>query len=152
MILAAALVWKPWGEVRPGSGVDTVSSFYVWAGLDRAHDYRKGDPVPDGAGAYLYGAESLEAALDARIAAPSDYVTAAGEPAPLYIAAGDLRGACIVSGPIIRSAGEKPTARYRPGLSAFVSLECEAFECVRCGAPNAEALDGGDLIVCEGCV
>lgn len=28
----------------------------------------------------------------------------------------------------------------------------ETFDCYRCGAPNADAIDGGDLLVCEECV
>lgn len=131
-----------------------MSTFYVWAAMDRAHDYLEGDTVPDGAGAYLYAGDTREAARAAMVSDPATYETADGETARLYIAAGDGdETPRIVSGPHTGSAWPMPYApkRYHAGLSSFVSLAGE-FACERCGGGEATALDGGDLIVCAGCV
>jgi hypothetical protein len=105
-----------------------MSNYYVWAAMDRAHDYRAGDPVPDGAGAYLHAADTLEAAREAMTGDPATYESEDGHTAPLYIAedAGE-EGARIVSGPHSGSAWPMPYTpkRYRPDLGAFVSLAGE---------------------------
>jgi len=131
-----------------------MSNYYVWAAVDRAHDYDHGDAVGDGAGVYLHAGSTLEAARAAMRADTAWYETADGETARLYIAAGDGdETPRIVSGPHTGSAWPMPYApkRYHAGVDSFVSLAGE-FACERCGNGEATALDGGDLIVCGECV
>jgi hypothetical protein len=131
-----------------------MSTFYVWAAMDRAWDYREGDTVPNGEGAYLYAGDTREAARAAMVSDPATYETADGETARLYIAAsGDDGTPRIVSGPHSGSAWPMPYApkRYHAGVDSFVSLAGE-FACERCGNGEATALDGGDLIVCAECI
>lgn len=102
-----------------------MNTFYVWAAMDRAHDYQEGDLVPDGAGAYLHAGDTLEAARAAMVSDPATYETAAGDTAPLYVAVSDGDGpARIVTGPHTGSAWPMPYApkRYAPALSAFTAL------------------------------
>ena len=102
-----------------------MNTFYVWAAMDRAHDYLEGDLVPDGAGAYLYAGETRDAARAAMVSDPATYETVDGETARLYIAVSDGEELPrIISGPHTGSAWPMPYApkRYTPALSAFIAL------------------------------
>lgn len=131
-----------------------MTTFYVWAAVDRAHDYDTGDLLPDGAGVYLYAGDTKDAARAALVADAAYYETADGETARLYVAESDGEETPrIISGPHSGSAWPMPYApkRYHAGLNAFVSLAGE-FACERCGGEGATGLDGGDLLVCAGCI
>jgi hypothetical protein len=102
-----------------------MDTFYVWAAMDSAHDYLDGDTVPNGAGAYLYAGDTLEAARAAMVSDPATYQTAHGDAARLYIAVSDGEELPrIVSGPHTGSAWPMPYVpkRYTPALSAFIAL------------------------------
>lgn len=99
-------------------------TFYVWACIAPI-DYAPGQIVRAGHGAFLYAADTEEGARAAMAADPATYETADGEPARRFIVAGDESTRTrIVSGPHTCSAWPLPyqPKRYRPGLSAFVSL------------------------------
>ena len=107
-----------------------MNNFYVWAAMDGArNDYREGDRVPDGAGAYLYAGDTLEEARRLMVSDPATYETADGQPARLYIARETDGGEVplIVSGPYSSSAWPMPYApkRYYAGLSAYVATAAE---------------------------
>ena len=96
-----------------------MSNFYVWAALDAArNDYREGDLVPDGAGAYLHAADTLDGARAAMVSDPATYETADGETARLYIAGNDAgETPRIFSGPHTGSAWPMPYAPKPLGVT-----------------------------------
>lgn len=99
-------------------------TFYVWARI-APREYESGDLVRDGEGAYLYAAETEAEVWRAIATDPATYETADGEPASLYVVVGDARTWHRVdSGPHRAGVwpGPRDHKRYRPGLSAFVSL------------------------------